>query len=114
MYIDIYTNLYLFSIGLPLLTISGRALGYLVGSVLCGVLYSRFNPELQISVAGVVQAIPVIMAPFLPILGLYITAIVFHRVACGFIDTGKWVQFIIDLYMTIFFYSNYSECRPTR
>jgi len=65
------------------------SLGYFSGAVACGFIFDRINYELQLLIAGCIEAASILAAPFFTMLPLFIAALYIHSCSQGFIDASK-------------------------
>ena len=66
-----------------------QAVGALLGSILCGLVFDRVNHELAFAVASLIQGLSTILAPFIGGLVPFMVAILSQATTIGFIAAGK-------------------------
>jgi len=74
------------------LTFTGHAVGLLVGSVVCGLIYDRTNHELTFAIAIFVEALTTMSAPFIGGVGglpAFIATMCIQAISVAFVDTSK-------------------------
>ncbi len=67
---------------------TSSAVGYLIGTVLCGIVYDSMNKELFFLVSGFILTVALATAPFLPHVYAFIGAMALKDVGTGLIQTG--------------------------
>lgn len=78
--------------------------GYLVGSVLCGIIYDKVDLELAFAAANIIEGLGTILAPYLGSIGglaAFIVTMSFQAVSQGFIDAGMMQSEDQDFTVTI-------------
>ena len=70
------------------LTFVFQRVGYLIGVVLSGLLFDRFNQELQFAIGCLVEGLAIVLAPFSPHVYYYYAAMATQTLAHGYINTG--------------------------
>lgn len=67
----------------------GGGVGYLSGSLVCALCFDRFNPEIQFTLAMVLQGSCMASAPFSGNVYAYIVLCSLCAVGMGFVDSGN-------------------------
>jgi MFS family permease len=73
-------------------TFTSMSFGYLVGSILCGFIYDRVDPELSFVYAHAVVAIFTAIAPFVDNYGgisVFFLIVCIQKIATAYIDAGN-------------------------
>ena len=65
-----------------------QAVGALLGSILCGLVFDRVNHELAFAVASLIQGLSTILAPFIGGLVPFMVAMCLQATSIGFIMAG--------------------------
>lgn len=68
---------------------TGTSVGYLVGSIVCGLIYDRFNKSLLLFLSLVGNAIATISVPFCPLLGIMLVFRSLQGFFGGAVETGE-------------------------
>ena len=63
------------------------AIGYMLGSLVCGLIADRFNTELQFSIFSVCIGVTTTLTPWVPNILLYNAVLFLKSVAMGYVDT---------------------------
>ena len=79
------------------LTFVFQRVGYLIGVVLSGIVFDRFNQDLQFAIACLLEGTAVVIAPFSPHIYGYYIAMSTQTLAHGYINTGLQ-SFLLSLW----------------
>ena len=71
---------------------TGRSVGYLVGSILGGLLFDRFNQDCMLSLALLLTAVGTAMAPWSPHYLAMMALFGTQGLSMGFLDTGELIK----------------------
>ena len=86
------------------LGLSANSLGYLIGSVLCGVLFDRLSQDFQLALSTLIMGVMAALPAYSGGLWGFIAVMFVKGVAMGYISTGN--DFYID---NLLFVSNTSR-----
>ena len=68
---------------------SGSIVGWIGGSVIAGIIYERFNPELQLTLSCLTMCLATGLAPWSGSLVAFVALMTIQGLGAGFIDAGE-------------------------